>query len=218
MRPSRDDLEPDCRLDRNDYRRSIGAALLSFPRYRHSRSQGKPLPQEAAAAPLRQGHQARLAPAPGEAGQGKAPDSLHVECRLRRSTGFGHRGKSAFEDRSPPRKRESDASRPWRSLGVVRENSLKDLAAPGGHVEQLTPPHVPHRGLRPLPGHTPERFNRPRDPWLMERDPHLRWTIDDWLFRSEPNAPGGDVSRQPLEQDGPIMTLKLQRQVRTGPP
>jgi len=37
MRPSRDDLEPDCRLDRNDYRRSIGA-LLSFPRCRHSRS------------------------------------------------------------------------------------------------------------------------------------------------------------------------------------
>ncbi len=57
------------------------------------------------------------------------------------------------------------------SLGGVRESTLKDFPAPGGHVEQLTAPHVPHRGLRPLPGHSPERFDRSRYPWLMESDP-----------------------------------------------
>src|SRR6266849_4721284 len=103
-------------------------------------------------------------------------------------------------------------------LGGVRESTLKDIPAPGGHVEQLTAPHVPHRGLQPLPGHSPERFDRPRDPWLMESDPQTSRTVVERVFRGEANAPGGDVARQPLEQDLPSRTLNLHRHVRAERP
>src|SRR5713101_3353450 len=79
-------------------------------------------------------------------------------------------------------------------LGGVRECTLKDIPAPGGHVEQLTAPHVPHRGLRPLPGHSPERFDRPRQSWLTEGDPQTFGTVVERVFRGEPETPGGHVA------------------------